>query len=68
MTNDFVDDLTQACQKEGVPYLIIIGARDGKAAQVFSDLEHWQTGNNQTPKEDIKQLLDVIELDGDNES
>lgn len=64
MTNDFVDQLEEACEKEEVPYLVVVQAKDGNAAEVRSDLDGWKTCNIRVSvREDILQLLEVTAFD-----
>lgn len=60
MTSDFIDDLARACQKEGCPYILIVQEPSGRAVEVKSHLDNWDTcDEGKTIREDIHQLLDV---------
>ena len=65
MTRDFLDDFSEALEKEGVAYIVIVQAKDGQSVFVRSDLENWKQGRDCPKSEDIKQLIDSLGLDDD---
>ena len=59
MTFDFIDALEEACDKEKVPFLVIIQSGDGERATMRVNLEHWKNANNDwSIREDV---IDAIE-------
>lgn len=66
MTRDFVDDLQEAMEKERIPYILVIGSRGGKCANVRSNLDEWKPAGNWSLRDDIHQLLDVTVFDNGN--
>lgn len=63
MTNDFLDALSEACEREGVPFIAIVGTKDGSSARVRSFLENWHTSRPDiSVRDDLHQLLDAIDL------
>jgi len=65
MTHDFTEMLKEACEKEGLPYLIIIGTKDGKSARLIHDLRNWEQGPASSTIEDIRSIIDLVEGDLD---
>lgn len=59
MIEDFLRDFCEACEREGVNYLVIVRDPRGNGARIMSELEGWQPVTNTTIKADILQLLDV---------
>lgn len=58
MTQDFIDDLARACEKEGCPYILIVQQQNGKRINVRNHLNEWKKCNpDNTLREDISQLL-----------
>ena len=64
MTNDFVEDLAEALDKEGWPYLIVVAPPGCPFAQVRADLGGWKPARPEVGvREDLHQLLDVTVFD-----
>lgn len=63
MTRDFLDDFTAALKKEGVAYIVIVQAKNGKSAFVGSDLKKWRVHRECSKTEDIQQLIGSLGLD-----
>lgn len=61
MTHDFIEQLAEACQKEGCPYFLIVQAPDGQSCHVVSDLDEWKPVGHRSKAEDLKQLIDALE-------
>ena len=63
MTRDFIDDFAEACQREGVAFVVIVQAKDGKSAFVRFSIENWKLGRDCPKSEDIKQLIESLGMD-----
>lgn len=63
MTQDFIDEFTDALQKEGVAYVVILRHSDSHV-QISDDLGSWTHMPGKTAKQEIEQIVrDFVGLD-----
>lgn len=67
MTRDFIDEFSEACEREGVAFVVMVQAKDGQSAFVRYSIENWKQGRNCPKSEDIKQLIDSLGMDEEEE-
>lgn len=63
MTQDFIDEFTDALQKEGVAYVVLLRHSDSHI-QISGDLVPWTPRSGKTAKQEIEQIVrDFVGLD-----
>ena len=58
MTQDYLDDLTHACEDEGCAYVLAVQDSKGKFVNVRYRVKNWKPVNGRSFREDFDQLLE----------
>lgn len=74
MTEDFVQDLIEACRKEGATYFISISPDGGNSLRYFHNYDtlpkfrDYPDGARRTQKEDFLQFVETVPFSKEEES
>jgi len=62
VTRDYFDDFIEACQKEGVGYLVFMVSSDGETVRGTWDLSMMEIDTDKSYKDDLTQMFEAMGL------
>lgn len=62
MTQDFLYDFVEACEKEGWSYIVVMAPPGEKEVNISFNLDKWQGHPEKTKSQDLLDLLKSVSL------